>query len=167
MDFNDYRLFLMPDMLPSAPPIVLDRSPSTKRSHPSDLNLTEDEPDTGDSDWSHVNLTESGEVEAESLSPALSPTAVGDRMAHSLDLGHGSFDLLENQHEVDNYSFPWQSRSRTLEDSPRNCASTNNSDHRPSVQRKTSTGSSDSDKIKYKLMSAWNNMKFGEYGYYG
>lgn len=138
MDFNDYRLFLAPEGLPAAPSRIMNHG---RRSSESDLSSGENV------DWLQVDVSEEGEVQA--LSPAETPTEDCDRMVRSLDLGHESLES-----DGASYSFPWQGRSRTLEDSPTRSSSN-------PLSNDQQTRSSDSERIKYKLLSAWNNMKFG------
>jgi len=149
MDFNDFRLFLAPEGLPPAPSRLMNRD-MERRSSGSDLSLTDyhHNRDNVSVDWLRVDVNGDGEIEA--LSPADIPTEDCDRMVRSLDLGHESIES-----EGGNYSFPYNRRSRTLEDSPSRSGSA-------ILSNSQSGRSSDSERIKYKLMSVWNNMKFGK-----
>lgn len=169
MDFENFRLFVISNTFPEA---VAARS-TTEMSDSCD-QLSEE-------GWSHVNHEDlaasvrDGEGhfppfrvdsdETELRVGSRQQSSVEDRLSRSLDLGHGSMDTATDGLEGStSNSIPWQSgRYRTLERSSGIAATNSGSSIGSQSEGLTSDrgGADQTEKLKNKLMSAWNNMKYG------
>lgn len=72
----------------------------------------------------------------------LNPKQLENRLSRSLDYGHQSYVDLDNQ--------------------PRSLEFQSTSSHETSPNKNRTDEPDSSDKIKYKLLSAWNNMRHGQ-----
>ncbi len=162
MDFQNFRLFVMSNTFPDIPPGGSNMSDNTGG-----------DSDDSDKEWSQVSQEDCTRFPGTSrFSPFHDPSTLGhnqshpnymdyessqqsglaDRMTHSLDLGHGTLGS-ELEDIESSHSIPWAgSGSRTLERIRKGAKS-------------SGPGTDQTEKIKTRLMSVWNNMKYGKYWY--